>query len=368
MNIKIIIIPALTAFVLNMIFTPVIIKVALKFKWYDHVNDRKIHTGNIPRLGGVGIFVSFIISFLLFFILLKDHSSVGVNIFKTDLINWKLYSFIFSITSIFVIGLIDDFSNLKARYKLIIQLAVALALVLSGFLFERIAIPFTSIVLELKYFSYPLTFVWFLGVINAVNLIDGMDGLSAGTSFISLLFLGIIGYITGNLFIAYISFILMSSLLAFLVFNLPPAKLFMGDSGSLFLGTALSIFPFFGKFSQEYLWVSDSLIFIVILLYIIPIFDTLSAIVRRTFIKRVHFFNPDKEHLHHKLLNFKLSTKKALAVIYSLTIIGGITALLYILLPKTYNDIALVVGFSTLLILFLVITIFHNIKKDKSLN
>ena len=360
MDIKTLIIPGLTAFILNMILTPVIIKVSLKKGWYDHTNERKIHSGDISRLGGVGIFLSFLISFALFYFVL-DYKSLDVK--SLNLTNWKLFGFLFSLTAIFITGLIDDFSNIKARYKLFIQIAVSLSLVMTGFIFKTIAIPFTSVIIELSYFGYPLSFLWFIGIINAVNLIDGMDGLSGGTSFISLLFLGLIGYVTGNMFMTYISFILMSSLLAFLIFNFPPAKLFMGDSGSLFLGTSLAIFPFLGTFSDSYSWVNDSLIFIVLLLYIVPIFDTFSAIIRRSIIKRVHFFNPDKEHLHHKLLNLNLSTKKTLFIIYSLSAIGGISAFIFINVNLFYRNIILVATFTLLFLIFLILTLLHNKNK-----
>lgn len=368
MDLQSLLIPALVAFILNMVFTPVIIKLALKFKWYDHINDRKIHTGNIPRIGGVGIFLSFFISFSLFYFILNKDGSLGYFSTTTDTLDWKLFSFYFSITAIFVTGLIDDFSNIKARYKLIIQIAVSFSLVASGFLFRWIQIPFSSISIDLGLFAYPLSFIWFIGIINAVNLIDGMDGLSGGTSFISLLFFGLVGYFTGNYFMAYISFILMASLLAFLVFNFPPAKIFMGDSGSLFVGTALAIFPLSGQITEASAiipvsseLINNNLLLISSFILIIPIFDTLSAIVRRTFIKKIHFFNPDKEHMHHKLLDLKLSNKKVLLVIYSVVTTAGITVLLAITFSN-YISIVLPTGIIIVLMLFALLSILWNKK------
>lgn len=355
---EIILIPALSAFILNMVLTPCIIKIALKFGWYDTINDRKIHSGNIPRLGGVGIFLSFIFSFSLFYFILNKENNF--NSFQSENLasfDWKMFSFYFSISLIFLTGLIDDFSELSARLKLIIQIAVAISLVVAGFLFTKITIPFTNIVIDLGFFSYILTFLWFIGIINAINLIDGMDGLSGGTTFLSLLFLGILGLLMKDFFITYICFILASALLGFLIFNLPPAKIFMGDSGSLFLGTILSILPVAINFSALELNCKNLegwILFIACFLFIVPIFDTLSAIFRRVVIMRVHFFTPDKEHLHHKLLFLGLSTRKALLVIYSINFTGGSIALALAYFEKQ-RSLILVLG-----IIFFV-TIFFTI-------
>lgn len=360
---KIIIFPALTAFILNMVFTPVIIKLALKFNWYDKIDDRKIHTGQIPRLGGVGIFLSFIISFSLFYFLNFWDNNSGFLQTGNEEMRWQLFGFFFSLCAIFITGLIDDFSELRARTKLLLQLAVAASLLFSGYYFKSIAIPFTDIVITARWFCVLFTFFWFVGITNAVNLIDGMDGLAGGTSFISLFFLGIISYLSGNLMVSYIAFILMSSLLAFLTFNLPPARTFMGDGGSLFLGTALSMIPLGGHYTTLESNMDSWLVWIVILLYIVPIFDTLSAIFRRLVIKRIHFFTPDREHLHHKLLDCGLSTRGALSVIYSIVITAGVTALLLTIYSE-WRSLILGTGILAIILIFLAISLAYKLKKN----
>ncbi len=358
------IIPALSAFILNMILTHCIIKLALKYHWYDTINDRKIHSGNIPRLGGVGIFLSFLFSFSIFYFILNRETPSGVFANPDqNAINLKLFALYFSVFVIFLIGLIDDFSELKAKVKFVIQVAIAITLVSAGFIFKEITIPFTQISITASWICYPLTFFWYIGVINAVNLIDGMDGLSGGTSFLSAIFFAIVGIIIHDFFLSYICFIFASSLLAFLFFNFPPAKIFMGDCGSLFLGTLLAIFPTTIRTEGSSLqgWALP----IALLILIVPIFDTISAIFRRVIIKRVHFFNPDKEHLHHKLLAMGLSSKKALFVIYNICLTGGLFGLAIVKQPH-FASIILTIAICFFIILFSIISLLYHKKRKAS--
>ena len=212
---------------LSFISMPLIILFCKKFSLYDYQNARKIHSGNIPRLGGVGIFFSFIISACIFLFITKAE-----NIHK-------LLPFIIAGSIVFVFALLDDLLTLPALAKLIVQLIAVSVVVFNGFHFKQIF----SWVLPLP-LSYILTFGWVLGVINAYNLIDGLDGLCGSLSITTVITLGILYILSGNSE-STLCFMLAASIFGFLCFNWPPAKIFMGDAGSQFLGFMISVFPLF---------------------------------------------------------------------------------------------------------------------------
>ena len=275
--------------VLSFISMPLIILFCKKFSLYDYQNARKIHSGNIPRLGGVGIFFSFIISASLF-------------IYMTKAANFnKLLPFIIAGSIVFVFALLDDLLTLPAIAKLIVQLIAVSVVVFNGFHFKQIF----SWVLPLP-LSYILTFGWILGVINAYNLIDGLDGLCGTFSITTVITLGILYILTGNPE-STLCFILAASIFGFLCFNWPPAKIFMGDAGSQFLGFMISVFPLFD--SSDIFEHNKFLIMIVVTSF--PVFDTIAAIWRRIRDKRP-IMSPDRAHLHHKLLNMGYSKNTAL--------------------------------------------------------
>lgn len=317
----------LFAFLLNLLLTFLVIKSALKFGWFDTLNERKIHSGKIPRLGGVGIFLSTIITFFLFYLIFNSR----LNFFTDKNNSYKLLVFFISMVTIFLVGLFDDFNELKARYKLFFQLFVTALLLLVGFQIPAIQIPFTSFVITNPIVLKTISFFWFIGMMNAVNLIDGMDGLSGGTTLFSIITIAVIALFYENTLIAYLAFIIAASLLAFLCYNLPPAKTFMGDCGSLFLGYILATLPLledFKPFSSE-----NWILVITIFAAFIPISDTLFAMFRRLIIKHTSFFNPDKEHIHHKLLFLQNNnTQSVLATIYFISLIGcGFAAAIFFL-------------------------------------
>ena len=275
--------------VISIISMPLIILFCKKFSLYDYQNARKIHSGNIPRLGGVGIFLAFIIS-----------SSVYIIITKEENLS-KMLPIIIAGAIVFTFALLDDLLTLPALAKLIVQLIAVSVVVFNGFRFKQIF----SWVLPTP-ISLILTFCWILGVINAYNLIDGLDGLCGSFSISTIITLGILYTLTGNPE-AIFCFILAASVFGFLCFNWPPAKLFMGDAGSQFLGFMISVFPLFD--SSKIFEHNKLLIMIVITAF--PVFDTIAAIWRRLRDKKP-IMSPDRSHLHHKLLNMGYSKKSAL--------------------------------------------------------
>jgi UDP-GlcNAc:undecaprenyl-phosphate/decaprenyl-phosphate GlcNAc-1-phosphate transferase len=300
------------AFLLSVVSMPLIIKVAHRRKLYDSIDERKIHTGNIPRLGGIGLFVSFLVSILIVTLLSGEGIDTG----------GRFSIVLLCMLGVYGIGLIDDFKNLRARYKFLVELAVAVLLVSLGFRFQTIIVPFGDGALELGLFSYPIAVIWIIGITNALNLIDGMDGFAGGISAISAGVFGLFFLLKADPGAALACFVLLGAVLGFLVFNLPPAKIFMGDSGALFLGFTMAVLPLIGPASGL---IEISLISAVTIL-IIPIYDTFSAMIRRT---RAHVsvFTPDKLHLHHKLLSLGLSVRGALCVIYAAQIFLCLVAL-----------------------------------------
>ena len=213
--------------ILSFVSMPLIILFCKKFSLYDYQNARKIHSGNIPRLGGVGIFFSFMISASIF---LTTDKITNIH---------RILPLIIAAAIIFIFAVLDDLLTLPAIIKLIVQLIAVSIVVFNGFRFRQIF----GWVLPLP-ISIALTFGWVLGVINAYNLIDGLDGLCGSFSISAIITLGILYTLTGNEE-ATLCYILAASILGFLCFNWPPAKLFMGDAGSQFLGFMISVFPLF---------------------------------------------------------------------------------------------------------------------------
>jgi UDP-GlcNAc:undecaprenyl-phosphate GlcNAc-1-phosphate transferase len=280
---------------------PLILKVAHRRGLYDAIDERKIHTGNIPRLGGLGIFVSFLLTIAI----ISTVSGSGINT------GGRFWALVVCMLVVHLVGLIDDFKDLRARYKFFVELAGATLLVALGFRFDSILVPFGNGSISLGLLSYPLTVIWIIGITNALNLIDGMDGLAGGIAAFAAAVFGVFFLLEGDLGASLACFILLGSIFGFLVFNLPPAKIFMGDSGALFLGFTLAVLPLLGSASGR---IEIGIVPAVSIL-LIPIFDTFTAMIRRRR-SGVSVFTADKLHLHHKLLDLGLNVRGALSVIY----------------------------------------------------
>ncbi len=311
---------------------PLIIKLCKKYSVYDYTDERKIHTGNISRLGGVGILAGFFIS-------------AGLFLIFTDTINfWKTLPLFVAGAIIFTFGLIDDLKNLPAFVKLIFQILAVFIVSVSGFRFKQIFGWILPTPL-----SFILTFVWILGVINAYNLIDGLDGLCGSLSFTSVLVLGILYFLSKNME-AGICFCLAGAILGFLCFNWPPAKIFMGDAGSQFLGFMIAILPLYTSGdSFEY-----NKFLIMVVLTSFPVFDTIAAIWRRL---RDHrpVMSPDSSHLHHKLLHLGFSKWGALYVVLIFQIINCVAVIVSQFMEERSCIILLATTILFMIVLFAII-------------
>lgn len=301
---------------------PAILKLSHRFEWYDEMNARKIHTEDTPRLGGVGIFLSFLIL------------SAVILLSRLELAEAARYlPLLLGVVIIHFLGLLDDFINLIAPKKFFLQLLAALVVSLGPFKIDHLAMPFFDGSIALGWIAYPVTIVWIVSISNAINLIDGADGLAGGVSAIAALFIGTIAAHAGSMTLALLAFALVGSVVGFLVYNFPPARIFMGDSGSLLLGFLLATLPLLG-FNQG----SGFPAIPVITLLFLPILDTIMAIVRRLS-RGLPVHQADREHIHHRLIDRGFGPRKLLLTIYSASALLGLTALSWFILPPPYNGV-----------------------------
>jgi len=302
---------AMVAAILSLLLVGLSIQLARKKGWFDDPHDpRKIHTGMIPRIGGPGIALAFIVSVALF----SGWLSKGLPP--------RYFALVGSALALHVIGLLDDFRNLRARFKFVVQLVAAGVTVAAGFSFDSINLPFVSAPFGLGFVGPAITILWIVGIANAINMIDGMDGLAGGIGLIAAASFGAIHLTLGNSGAAVVAFALVGALVGFLFFNFPKASIFMGDSGSLFLGYVLAVLPLLDGSRQP--WLLGVLPAGTILA--VPIFDVFAAIIRRRR-RGDSVMTPDREHLHHKLLDLGLEVRQILAIVYAVCIgLGGTVA------------------------------------------
>ncbi|MED3823738.1 MraY family glycosyltransferase [Priestia flexa] len=293
-------------FISSILVTPLVKKLAFKIGATDKPNQRKVHQKIMPRLGGLAIFISFLIGYFL----LQPPSPYALAII--------IGSFIIIIT-----GVLDDMMELSAKIKLSGQLLAALIVVVyGGVQVQYINLPFNGS-LELGVLSIPLTIIWIVGITNAINLIDGLDGLAAGVSSIVLITISGMAIMMNDVFVTSMGFILLGSTLGFLLYNFHPAKIFMGDTGALFLGYMISVLSLLGFKNVTLI----SLIVPVIILGV-PISDTFFAIIRRI-VKNQPLSAPDKSHLHHCLLRLGYSHRQTVLIIYGMSAIFGLAAVIF---------------------------------------
>jgi len=297
------------AFVASILLTPVVKAIAFRVGAVDRPNYRKVHARIMPRLGGLAIFGAFLISY--FVLRPVDPASSLTAPF-----------IIGGACMIIITGVLDDMFEITAKAKLLGQLLAAGIVVYGGLQIDFINLPFGG-TLDFGYFSIPLTILWIVGITNAINLIDGLDGLAAGVSTIALITLAGMALMKGDVFVFSMAALLAASSAGFLVYNFHPAKIFMGDTGALFLGFMISVLALLGFKNITVI----SLIIPVIMLGV-PISDTFFAIVRRLRLKQP-LSAPDKSHLHHCLLNVGFTHRQTVLIIYALAAMFGLAALIF---------------------------------------
>jgi len=309
--------------------TPLVKRFAVRVGAVDAPNHRKVHTRIMPRLGGLAIYLAFMATML---IALPLVSGEKVHVILGLLIGGTIVT---------IVGALDDRFDLSPKVKLLGQIAAASVVVSFGVKVDFVTLPFGDGT-QMGWLSIPITIFWIVGVTNAINLIDGLDGLAAGVSAIATGTIFVLALLMGNVTVAVLSAVLLGSILGFLFFNFHPAKIFMGDSGALFLGFSLAALSVLG-FKQA------TLVSFVVPIFIlgVPLSDTFFAIVRRT-LNRTPISAADKNHLHHCILALGLSHRNSVLVIYG---IAAMFALSAILLSTVAQWVALIVIAITLLVL-----------------
>lgn len=320
------------AFFTVLVSTPAVKILACKVGAIDIPDGkRRVHKAPIPRLGGLAIFFGFMVSVLAFIDI--DSQTRGILI---------------GVLLIVAVGILDDIKQLKASVKLVVQIIAATIAVCHGVQITAISVP-TFIasggILPLKWLSVPITILWIVGVTNAVNLIDGLDGLAVGISSIATFSIFFIAILAGEPTVALVSAALAGSCLGFLPYNFNPAKIFMGDTGSTFLGFILSVICIQGLF-KGYAIISFIIPFLILGL---PIFDTSVAIIRRIHNKRP-IMGADRGHLHHKLIDMGFSQKQTVAILYIIAVLLGLSSV--VLVEKGAQTAFLLISVVLLMLIF----------------
>lgn len=294
-------------FLFVLAITPFIKRVAKHIGAMDIPNERKVHKVPIPRLGGLGIYMGFILGYVLF----------GTMSLKMNAI--LIGSFIIIIT-----GIIDDINPIPAKIKFLFQIVAASVVAFYGKILLSDLSAF-GFYIEFGIFSYPITILFIVSIINCINLIDGLDGLAAGLSSIYFITIGIVivGWMHTFELDAVITFVMLGSTLGFLCHNFNPAKIFMGDSGSMFLGYIIAVIALLG-FKN----VTLTSFAVPCLILAIPILDTLFAILRRL-VNHKPISAPDKNHFHHQLLKLNLGQGKTVLIIYLVDILFAVASIIY---------------------------------------
>lgn len=322
-------VPFLAAFVMTFLQMPFTIKFAKKKGFLDVPKDnRRVHKKPIPVGGGIAMVIS--VSILMLFFLP---------------INKSLVLTIIASLIIAISGLYDDKKGLSPKLKFIFQILAAVILIIAGMKIEFVTNPFDSndALLILNMLSIPVTIFWVCGITNTINLIDGLDGLASGVSMICAISMFFITYNMGRYDVSLVCALVAGACLGFLPFNFNPAKIFMGDTGALYLGFMLSYISISGFLKQA----AILMIFVPVLILGVPVFDTAFAMVRRK-LSGKSMVEADKGHLHHRLLKMGLNQRQTVVILYSISAIFGLLANL---ISKFHSSIALVISIGVIVLI-----------------
>jgi UDP-GlcNAc:undecaprenyl-phosphate/decaprenyl-phosphate GlcNAc-1-phosphate transferase len=291
------------------LLTPVIRQVALRMGAVSRPGGRNVHRRVVPRLGGIAIFLALAVASATLCAWSGDVRALFAD-------HWRhVIGVAGGATVMCAVGAIDDIRRLRPIHKLLAQCAAATFAFAWGFRIDAIAVPFGGR-LNMGMFALPVTIVWIVGIVNAINLIDGLDGLAAGIVLFAALTNLIVSHFTGAIFIGLLMAIIAGAICGFLLFNFNPARIFMGDSGSYLLGYVLATTVLVGSTQKASTAVS---LLVPCLALGVPIFDTLFTIVRR-FLERRPIFSPDRGHIHHRLINMGLTHRRAVLILYGVSL------------------------------------------------
>lgn len=275
------------SFALALALTPWVMWLCKRLCLYDKADARKVHRGDMPRLGGVSLFIA-TMAFIIFVTAFLDSAYIPLS-------RMQITGFLAGAALYFGLGLADDIYHLSAKLKFVLQILFAIGVAWAGIsigtLFGTVALP--------VWLNYALTVFWIVGIVNTINFIDGLDGLSAGISAISFLAILVLSLVRGDYYFCLVSLAVLGALLGFLPYNFYPARVFIGDGGALLMGYFLASISLLGLFKQTTLIAAS----LPVLILLIPIMDTFFAITRRL-AKHKPITSPDKKHIHHRILFF----------------------------------------------------------------
>lgn len=337
------VVPIIVVFVaaalIALVLTPVIRRIVIRYEVLDQPEERRVNVVPVPRGGGLAISAAFLLVAGVY-LLVNDRAdilSIPVTLEPGD-----VAALLFGGAAAAALGAIDDLFDLRARWQLLGQIALALGAVAAGVTIDFIANPITGGLLHFEGVAqYALTIFWIVGMINSINWIDGLDGLSSGIAFIAAVTLGIISLTTqvGQPLIAVLCFALAGSLLGFLRWNFYPATIFAGTSGVQFVGYTLAVLAILGS----------AKVAVALLVLGVPIIDTFWIIVRRVSHGRSPF-SPDRSHIHHRLLDLGLSHRATVLVIYGMCVVFALLGLLLSGVNQLYAFLGVFVAFGLVLI------------------
>lgn len=314
---------------ISLLLTPVVKKIAFKIGAVDEPNKRRMNAVAMPSIGGLAIYSTF---FIVLFLLQPINNRIIFPIF-------------IGATIVVITGIIDDIKEISPKMKILgLLIAAVFVIMMNDLTISQINIPLLGEIILPTWIGFPFTIIWILGISNAINLIDGLDGLASGVSIIALITMGIIGIFfldTTSIVTGIIIFTLVGSIIGFLPYNFYPAKIYLGDTGALFLGFMISVMSLYGLKNVTLI----SLIIPIVILGI-PITDTFYAVIRRK-LNKTAITAADKDHMHHRLMVLGLTHRQTVLVIYLVAAIFSLIALLYpisTLIGSVLITIALIVG------------------------
>lgn len=302
----------------SFLLTPIVRRVAFSAGAVDIPDQRKVHQGIMPRMGGLGVFLAFFVPWLM----LVFWNNPVTSSLEDPETRSRFATLAVSCCFILAIGIYDDIVDAKAVVKLLFQVFVAVMLYFGGFRIDVLSNPFGE-PFVLGWMSLPISILWVVGITNAINLLDGIDGLVSGVTACIALALALINILSGNPPVAILALGLAGACLGFLPYNFSPARIFLGDSGSLFIGLVLSCIGMMSLFKAA----TASFILVPLILFGLPIFDTTSVMITRAR-QGYSIFRPDKSHVHHRLLRLGLNHGQAAYFLYIVAATLGLVAVL----------------------------------------
>ncbi len=313
------------------LFTPIVRRLAVRVGAVSTPGGRNVNARSVPRLGGIAIALASACTLLM---LLRLESSVGIIVQAEPL---RVLGLLGGALIVFVVGVLDDTRRVRALYKLYAQMAAATLAYICGFRIDAISVSLGSS-MSMGIFALPVTVLWIVGIVNAINLIDGLDGLAGGIVFFAGLTNFVVAFLGGNVLLAAVMAVMLGAVVGFLFFNFNPARIFMGDSGSYFLGFLL------GTSSIGGYKASTAVALLVPMIALgVPIFDTLFTILRR-FLERRPLFSPDRGHIHHRLLDMGLTQRRAVLTLYGVSIVFTTAAIAVSVVRSWQGGVAIFVA------------------------